>query len=115
LDTYQTGMTREEAMNTNTRWADEISRLGSFNDIRISASNGSEKTLSYLSLNYRKDKSNLKFGDMQTLSGNFNIKHKVFSSLTLGYRMPASARHKNTSSVTRAILDPVGSGERSLK
>ncbi|MFA7473263.1 MAG: TonB-dependent receptor plug domain-containing protein, partial [Spirosomataceae bacterium] len=45
LDTYQTGMTREEAMNTNTRWADEISRLGSFNDIRISASNGSEKTV----------------------------------------------------------------------
>lgn len=95
LDTYQTGMTREEAMNTNTRWADEISRLGSFNDIRISASNGSEKTVSYLSLNYRKDKSNLKFGDMQTLSGNFNIKHKVFSSLTLGYRMLASFTDNN--------------------
>src|SRR5690606_11074815 len=95
LDTYQTGMTREEAMNTNTRWADEISRLGSFNDIRISASNGSEKTVSYLSLNYRKDKSNLKFGDMQTLSGNFNIKHKVFSSLTLGYRMLASFTENN--------------------
>jgi len=90
LDTYATGLTREEAMNINTRWADEISRLGGFHDIRISASNGSEKTSSYLSLNYRKDKSNLKFGGMQTLSGNFNIKHKVFSFLNLGYRMMAS-------------------------
>ncbi|MFC5411167.1 SusC/RagA family TonB-linked outer membrane protein [Larkinella bovis] len=95
LDTYQASMTREDAMNTNTRWADQISRLGSYSDVRISASNGSEKTNSYLSLNYRKDNSNLKFGDMQTLSGNFNIKHKVFNTLSLGYRMLASYTDNN--------------------
>jgi len=95
LDTYHTSMSREEAMNTNTRWADQISRTGSFSDVRISASNGTEKTSSYLSLNYRKDKSNLRFGDMQTLSGNFNIKHKVFNALTLGYRMLASYTDNN--------------------
>lgn len=95
LDTYQTSMSREEALNTNTRWADQISRTGSFSDVRISTSNGTEKTNSYLSLNYRKDKSNLKFGDMQTLSSNFNIKHNLLDALTIGYRMLASYTNNN--------------------
>ncbi|WP_233872205.1 SusC/RagA family TonB-linked outer membrane protein [Dyadobacter sp. CY323] len=95
LDTYQTSMTREEAMNTNTRWADQISRMGSYSDVRISTSSGSEKTNSYLSLNYRKDNSNLKFGDMQTISSNFNIKHSLLNSLSLGYRMLASYTDNN--------------------
>jgi TonB-linked SusC/RagA family outer membrane protein len=95
LDTYQASMTREEAMNTNTRWADQISRTGSFQDVRLSTSSGSEKTNSYLSLNYRKDKSNLKFGDLETLSSNFNIKSNVFNSLSIGYRMLASYSNNN--------------------
>jgi TonB-linked SusC/RagA family outer membrane protein len=95
LDTYQASMTREEAMNTNTRWADQISRTGSYSDVRISASSGSEKTSSYLSLNYRKDNSNLKFGDMQTLSSNFNIKHNLLDALSVGYRMLASYTDNN--------------------
>jgi TonB-linked SusC/RagA family outer membrane protein len=95
LDTYQTSMTRDEAMNTNTKWADQISRTGSFQDVRLSTSSGSEKTNSFLSLNYRKDNSNLKFGDLQTLSSNFNIKSNVFNSLTIGYRMLASYTNNN--------------------
>ncbi|CAG4997224.1 TonB-dependent receptor P3 [Dyadobacter sp. CECT 9275] len=95
LDTYQTSMTRAEAMSTNTRWADQISRMGSFSDVRISTSSGSEKTNSYLSLNYRKDNSNLKFGDLQTLSSNFNIKHNLLNTLSLGYRMLASYTNNN--------------------
>lgn len=95
LDTYQTAMTREEAMGTDTRWADQISRMGSYSDVRISASNGSDKTNSYLSLNYRKDNSNLKYGDMQTLSSNFNIKHNLLNALSLGYRMLASYTNNN--------------------
>jgi TonB-linked SusC/RagA family outer membrane protein len=95
LDTYQASMTRTEAMNTNTRWADQISRMGSYSEVRISASNGSEKTNSYLSLNYRKDKSNLRFGDMQTLSSNFNIKHSLLNTLSIGYRMLASYTDNN--------------------
>ena len=95
LDTYQTSMTREEAMNTNTKWADQISRLGSFFDARVSASNGSEKSSSYLSLNYRKDNSNLKFSDMQMISANVNLKYKVLDALTLGYRMMTSYTDNN--------------------
>ena len=95
LDNYQSVMTREEALNTNTKWADQISRLGNFFDARLSASNGSEKATSYLSLNYRKDNSNLKFNDMQTISANANINYNVLNALTLGYRMLASYTDNN--------------------
>jgi TonB-linked SusC/RagA family outer membrane protein len=95
LDTYQASMTRDEAMRSSTNWADQISRTGSFSDVRLSTSTGSEKTNSFLSLNYRKDNSNLKFGDLQTLSSNFNIKHNVFKTLSIGYRMLASYTNNN--------------------
>lgn len=95
LDTYQAVISREEAMQTNSRWADIISRTGSFIDARIAASNGTDKSTSYMSLNYRKDQSNLKNGDMESLSSNININQKLFNSLTLGYRMLASYTDNN--------------------
>src|SRR5690606_36515211 len=98
LDTYQSTMSREEAMQTNTRWVDEISRTGNFSDFRLSTSNGTEKTTSYLSLNYRDDKSNLKFSDMETLSANLNLKHSLLKDLSLGYRVMASHTNNNRAS-----------------
>jgi len=95
LYNYQSSMTREEAMNTNTRWAEQISRMGNFFDARLSASNGSEKANSYLSLNYRKENSNIKFSDMQTISANINANYKALNALTLGYRMLASYTDNN--------------------
>lgn len=95
LDTYESVISREEAMQTNSQWADVISRTGNFIDARIAASSGTDKTTSYMSLNYRKDQSNLRYGDMQSLSSNININHKPFNSLTLGYRMLASYTDNN--------------------
>ena len=95
LDTYQSVMSREEALETNTNWAKQISRMGNFFEARLSASNGSEKANSYLSLNYRKDNSNLKFNDMQMISANVNLNYKALNALTLGYRVLASYTDNN--------------------
>ena len=95
LYNYQSPMTREEALNTNTNWVNQISRTGDFFDARLSASAGSEKANSYLSLNYRKDNGNLKFNDMQTLSANMNVGYQALNALTLGYKMLASYTDNN--------------------
>ena len=95
LDNVATSMTREEALNTNTNWADEISRLGNFFDARIAASNGSGKVNSYLSLNYRKDNSIFKFSDLQTLSSNVNLNYKALDILDLGYKAIISYTDNN--------------------
>ncbi|MDR3194376.1 MAG: TonB-dependent receptor [Tannerella sp.] len=95
LDNVASTMTREEAIRTNTDWADRISRTGNFIDARLAASNGSEKSNSYLSLNYRKDNSNFKFSDLQTLSANVNLGYKALESLTLGYRTLVSFTDNN--------------------
>ena len=95
LYNYQSAMTREEALKTNTNWVDQISRMGNFFDARLSASNGSEKAGSYLSLNYRKDNGNIKFNDMQTISANINTHYQALNVLTLGFKMLASYTDNN--------------------
>lgn len=92
---HNENITREEAMATHTNWADKISRLGNFIEARLSASNGSEKANSYLSLNYRKDNSILKFNDMQSISANANLNYNALSFLKLGYRVIASYTDNN--------------------
>ena len=95
LYNYQSAMTREEALTTNTNWVDQISRMGDFFDARLSASNGSEKASSYLSLNYRKENSNIKFSDLQTLSANINTNYQALNILTLGFKMMTSYTDNN--------------------
>lgn len=65
LDGADALMTRDEAMATNTNWADVISRTGSFIEANVSASQGTENGNSYLSLRYRKDNSILRYSDLQ--------------------------------------------------
>lgn len=55
-------------MATNTDWGKVISRTGMFNEVNIAATQGSDKGSAYLSLRYRKDKSILKFNDMDLFS-----------------------------------------------
>jgi TonB-dependent starch-binding outer membrane protein SusC len=63
LDGVMATITREEAMATNTDWGKVISRTGSFVEANVSATQGTEKGSSYMSLRYRKDNSILKYSD----------------------------------------------------
>ena len=90
LDGATETMTREEALATNTNWADEISRTGSFYEADFSASKGTDDGNSYLSLKYRKDQGNLKFNNLETVSANTNLNYKLLGCFDLGYRLFAS-------------------------
>ncbi|MDD4661444.1 MAG: TonB-dependent receptor [Massilibacteroides sp.] len=90
LDGATETMTREEALATNTNWADEISRTGSFSEANVSVSQGGEKGNSYLSLKYRKDNGNLKYNEMETLSANVNLSYNLLNCFDLGYRLFAT-------------------------
>jgi len=86
LDGVETLMTREEALATNNDWGDLISRTGSFVEANVSASQGTEKGNSYLSLRYRKDNSVLKYSDLQIFSANANLNYKLFEVFKFNYR-----------------------------
>jgi len=90
LDGATEGITRTEALNTNTNWIDAISHTGSFYEANLSVSQGSEKGNSYLSLKYRTDDSNLKFNSMENYSANINLNHNLMKNFDLGYHLLAS-------------------------
>jgi len=90
LDGSTETMSRDEALQTNTNWADVVSRMGSFYEANLSVSQGSERGNSYLSLKYRNDESNLKFNNLENYSANINLNYSLTKSLDLGYHMLAS-------------------------
>ena len=90
LDGATEGIAREEALQTNTNWADVVSRMGSFYETNLSVSQGSERGNSYLSLKYRSDESNLKFNNLENYSANVNLNYSLTKSLDLGYHILAS-------------------------
>lgn len=86
LDGSVAPITRAEALATNTDWAKVISRTGSFVEANVSATQGSEKGNSYLSLRYRKDNSILKYNDLETFSANANLNYEVLKKFKINYR-----------------------------
>lgn len=90
LDGATETMTREEALATNTNWADVLSRTGSFYEANLAVSQGSEKGNSYLSLKYRDDKSNLKFNNMKNFSANVNLNYNLLKSVDMGFHLLAA-------------------------
>ena len=85
LDGAEASITREEALATNTDWADVISRTGSFVEANISATQGTDKGNSYLSLRYRKDNSIIKYSDLEVFSVNSNMNYNLLDVLQLNY------------------------------
>lgn len=90
LDGATETMTREQALATNTNWADAISQTGSFTETNIAVSQGTEKGNSYVSFKYRNDDSNLKYNSMSTYSANANLNYTLMKNIDLGYRIFAS-------------------------
>ncbi|MCG6186945.1 SusC/RagA family TonB-linked outer membrane protein [Maribellus maritimus] len=86
LDGMVAAMTRDEALATDTDWGDLVSRTGSFVEANVSATQGTEKGNSYLSLRYRKDNSIIKYSDLETISVNSNLNYNLFDAFKLNYR-----------------------------
>lgn len=79
-------ITTAEAMNVNTNWVDEISRLGNFSEANVSISGGSDKLKAYTSFRYRKDNGNLKFNDLTTIAGNVKLDWNLNKWVDVSYR-----------------------------
>ena len=95
LDGAEASVTRAEALATNTDWGDIVSRTGSFMEANISATQGTEKGNSYLSLRYRKDNSIIKYSDLDVISVNSNLNYNLFDVFKLNYRGFASFADNN--------------------
>jgi len=97
LDGVSASITREEAIATNTDWGDLISRTGTFTEANISATQGTDKGNSYLSLRYRKDNSIIKFNDLEIFSANANLNYNLLNALNINYRGNVSFSNNNRS------------------
>jgi TonB-linked SusC/RagA family outer membrane protein len=95
LPGWKTPITRAQAEATNTNWYDQLTRQGSFNEMNLSSSKGFDKGSMYVSLNYRDDKGNMKFSDLQRYTGRINLNYSASKNLDLGFRLMVSNTKNN--------------------
>lgn len=87
---YVTPLSREQALATNTDWADLILRNGSFQNMNVSINQGSENTRIFASVNYRNDQGINLGNDMSRFSGRFNMDMTPINNLNIGTRVNVS-------------------------
>ncbi|WP_158857122.1 SusC/RagA family TonB-linked outer membrane protein [Lunatibacter salilacus] len=87
IDNPKANMTRQEAESTQTNWFDHILRTGSFQDLNLSTSSGSEKSSYFLSVNYRDDKGVLENNRLQRFSTRANLDFTPANNLKAGARL----------------------------
>lgn len=80
-------LTRQQAENINTDWFDQILRTGTFQDVNVSSSRGSENGSFFLSLNYNNTESILKENYFNRFSSRANFDFKPIENLTVGSRL----------------------------
>ena len=87
IDDPVSTLTRGQAENIQTDWFDQIIRTGSFQDINISSSRGTERGAFYISANYRDDQGILKTNRLQRFSGRANLDFTPVNNLQTGVRL----------------------------
>jgi len=80
-------LTREQALATNIDWYDQILRNGTYQDVNLSTSGGSESGTYYLSGNYRKDESPVKNSSLERFSVRSNMDYGLTENLKLDAKM----------------------------
>jgi len=101
-------LTRQQAMNINTDWFDQILRTGSYQDINVSSSRGSDNGSFYLSLNYNNTESVLKENYFNRFSSRANFDFKPLTHLTVGSRLNFS--YTENTRVAQQVGGAVGRG-----
>lgn len=81
------GLTKEQAMNTNTNWVNETLRMGFSQDYNVSISGGSDKLLFYLSGNMKDDKTILIGNHYQKFSARANLESQLNNIFRVGGNM----------------------------
>ena len=83
-------LSRDEALQVNTNWFDEILRTGSFQEYNISNTQGSENFQSFMSLNYRHDESVLENNSLTRITGRVNLDFNATENIKLGTKLTFS-------------------------
>jgi TonB-dependent starch-binding outer membrane protein SusC len=99
-------LNREEAMNINTNWFDEILQIGNFQEVNLSSTRGFESGSFYVSTNYRKDVSVLKSNEFERFSGRVNIDFTPVKNFLVSSRISFS--YTNNDRVKTAVGGAVG-------
>ena len=81
------GLTKAQAMMTNTSWVDQGLRQGLASRANVSASGGDDKTKFYLSGSFLDEESIYVGNEYMKISARTNLDHKVNNRLTIGTKM----------------------------
>ena len=91
----ETFLTREEALANNTNWFNHILQTGSYQDINISTTTSSENMNMFLSGNYRKDKSVVKYNELERFSTRGKMNFSPVKNLDIGANISLSHTKNN--------------------
>jgi len=94
-------LSRQEAMNTNNNWFDQFTRQGTFQDMNLSSSRGTDKGSVFFSVNYYNQKSVIRHDDQRKISGRINADFKPVKILNLGARVNIINTTGNSGSYTK--------------
>ncbi|MBX2843787.1 MAG: TonB-dependent receptor [Flammeovirgaceae bacterium] len=87
IDNPVATISREDAMNTNTNWFDEILQKGKFQELNLALHNSTEKANYFISANYRDDEGVLKTNRFQRFSLRTNSDINILNNLKAGIRL----------------------------
>jgi TonB-dependent starch-binding outer membrane protein SusC len=88
-------LTREQALAVNTDWFDHILQNGSYHEVNFSSTSAFDKGNIYLSGNYRKDNSVIKYSSLERFSMRGNFNYKATKNLRLGSKINLSHTRNN--------------------
>ncbi len=91
----RTRITREQALQNNTNWFDEVFGKGSYLDANVSSSKAFEGGNYYFSANYRDDKGVMLGNRMKRYTVRSNVEFNPFKNFTFGTRLNFSATKNN--------------------
>ena len=101
------GLTKEEALNTDTDWIDAVLQTGQLQEYNISANGGSEKTSFFISANLKDESTILKGNKYQRFGARINLEHQVAKRIKAGAKM--SITHVDDNQVPTSWAGGVGS------
>lgn len=99
-------LSREEAMQINTDWFDQILQQGSFHDLNLSGSTGFEKGTLYVSFAYRNDNSVLSNNELERYSVRANLQLNPVNNLQVETRLNFS--YTNNDRVKQQVGGAIG-------
>jgi len=91
-------LTRQQALATQTNWADQILRNGGFKEVNFSTTNGTPKGSYFLSGNYRRDESVIENESLDRFSLRSNMNFNLTKDLKLEGRVNLSYINNLTAS-----------------